>query len=148
MVPRAAGTELDSERIAAVRRADVFFVTTSHAERGLDTSHRGGMAGFVEVMEDSVLRIPDYPGNSMFNTFGNLMLDGRAGLAFPDFENGTLVQFTGTAEVHWEPERFWTFHVEQWRESALPGVRGLFLEYSAFDPPVKSEHQSAAPKDS
>ena len=59
--------------------ADTFFVASAHAERGVDASHRGGLPGFVRVLGDRTLEIPDYPGNSMFNTLGNPAADPRAG---------------------------------------------------------------------
>ena len=78
------------------------------------------MAGFVEVLDSGRLRIPDYPGNSMFNTFGNLLTNPHAGLAVPDFVKGRLLQLTGEAEVHLEQtNRFWDFHIREWRESDI-----------------------------
>jgi uncharacterized protein len=44
---------------------------------------------------------PDYPGNSMFNSFGNLVVDPAAALLFLDFETGQTLHLSGTAEVEW-----------------------------------------------
>jgi hypothetical protein len=41
----------------------------------------------------------------MFNTLGNLATHPNAGLLFPDFEDGTVLQLTGEAEVIWNDER-------------------------------------------
>jgi len=87
----------------------------------LDVSHRGGNPGFVELVDDKTFRIPDYQGNSMFNTFGNLMLNDKAGVVFWDFEDGKLLQMTGTALIHWdtpdreysETGRYWVFKIEK-----------------------------------
>jgi uncharacterized protein len=126
-----------------VERADTVFVTSAHPTRGLDTSHRGGNPGFVEVVDDSTLRVPDYQGNSMFNTIGNLLVDPRAGLLFPDFEGHNSLQATGTVEVLWarpsdrdgDTGRSWLFHIEQLRESPmLPALRTHFIDYSPFNP--------------
>jgi hypothetical protein len=44
---------------------------------------------------------PDYPGNNMFNSFGNLSVDPTAALLFVDFQRGTTLQMSGTAAVRW-----------------------------------------------
>jgi uncharacterized protein len=88
-----------------IRSADTFFLGTTHPERGTDASHRGGPAGFVRVQGDQ-LWWPDYPGNKMFNSFGNLAVNPEAALLFLDFVSGRTLQLSGTAQVEWgEPGR-------------------------------------------
>lgn len=140
--PRPAeGGLLSPAAQALVRGADTFFIASaSPAARGgdpaegVDVSHRGGKPGFVRVdMAEgrSVLSAPDFPGNSMFNTFGNLALNPRAGLLFVDFTTGGVLSLTGRAEIVWDgPEvtvfagaqRLLRFHVEDgiWLENAVP----------------------------
>jgi predicted pyridoxine 5'-phosphate oxidase superfamily flavin-nucleotide-binding protein len=60
-----------------------------HAPAGVDCSHRGGNPGLVRVLDERRLVFPDYSGNNMFQTLGNLSLDSRAGLLFLDFETAT-----------------------------------------------------------
>ncbi|MCG0996275.1 MULTISPECIES: pyridoxamine 5'-phosphate oxidase family protein [Acetobacteraceae] len=94
---------LDEEARALITSATTFFVASyapSSAHGGMDVSHRGGPAGFVQV-EDDVLTVPDYPGNRYFNTFGNFLENPRAGLLFINFENGDLLHLTGEASVSW-----------------------------------------------
>lgn len=86
---------------AMIEAADTFFLGTTHPTRGSDASHRGGPAGFVRVDSPDRLWWPDYPGNNMFNSFGNLAVDDEAALLFADFASGTTLQLSGTAEVHW-----------------------------------------------
>ncbi len=93
---------------AWIRRADTFFIATSHPEAGADASHRGGMPGFVRVEGDRLVW-PDYAGNAMFNTLGNIALHPRAGLVFPDFEAGATLQLTGRAAVDWDRDRAGSF---------------------------------------
>jgi hypothetical protein len=100
----AAGTRLTEEQIAWVGSADTFFVGTSAPGLGADASHRGGDPGFIGV-EATRLSWPDYVGNSMYMTFGNLELDPRAGLLFIDFENGHSLHLSGTAKVDWDEAR-------------------------------------------
>jgi uncharacterized protein len=90
----AADTEL-------IRAADTFFLGTTNPERGSDTSHRGGTPGFVRADGDR-LWWPDYPGNNLFNSFGNLAVDPEAALLFFDFDTGRALQLSGTAEVEWD----------------------------------------------
>ncbi len=68
-----------------------------------------------------MLTAPDYAGNSMFNTFGNLAANPKAGLLFVDFARGDVLMLTGRAEIVWEgPEvaaftgaqRLLRFHLE------------------------------------
>jgi predicted pyridoxine 5'-phosphate oxidase superfamily flavin-nucleotide-binding protein len=63
--------------------ADTFFIASRSAalddsrSSGLDVSHRGGLPGFVQVISDRELCFPDYKGNLLFNTLGNLLVDPR-----------------------------------------------------------------------
>jgi len=84
VAPVTHGHALDAERRDFIARTDTAFVASIHPVRGLDVSHRGGQPGFIWVESDGTLRMPDYPGNSMFQTFGNFEVDPRAGLALID----------------------------------------------------------------
>lgn len=140
------GTEIDERRRALIARVDTAFVASVHATRGLDASHRGGEPGFIHVEGPRALRFPDYPGNSMFQTLGNLALDPRAGLALVDFERGRVLWLAGTAAASFGGEdpshptggtgRYWTFTVGRWVESAMPAALDWELrERSPFNPP-------------
>ena len=94
------GRALASEDIELIRGADTFFLGTTHPERGSDASHRGGQPGFVRVDGDQ-LWWPDYAGNNMFNSFGNLAIDPEAALLFLDFISGRTLQLTGAAAIEW-----------------------------------------------
>jgi predicted pyridoxine 5'-phosphate oxidase superfamily flavin-nucleotide-binding protein len=99
------GRALAAEDIELIRGADTFFLGTTHPERGSDASHRGGQPGFVRVDGDQ-LWWPDYDGNNMFNSFGNLAIDPETALLFLDFTSGRTLQLTGAAAIEWgEPGR-------------------------------------------
>src|SRR5262249_50592150 len=83
--PTEHGRAVDAERRTIIERADTAFVGSIHPERGPDASHRGGAPGFIRVVDATTLRVPDYPGNSMFLTLGNYAIDPRASLAAIDF---------------------------------------------------------------
>jgi predicted pyridoxine 5'-phosphate oxidase superfamily flavin-nucleotide-binding protein len=121
---------LDASAREAIVAADTLFVATGAGEEGVDISHRGGKPGFVRVDGD-VLTIPDFAGNRYFNTLGNLVLEPRAALLFPDFTTGDVLHVQGGVEIVWDvpeqehldgAERLWRVHVTHaWRRrGALP----------------------------
>ncbi|MGQ0845414.1 MAG: pyridoxamine 5'-phosphate oxidase family protein [Sporichthyaceae bacterium] len=92
---------LDEAARRLVENADTFFLGTVHPERGADTSHKGGQPGFVRVDSDGSLWWPDYEGNNMFNSFGNIVENPEAALLFFDFEDRRALHLSGTAAVEW-----------------------------------------------
>jgi predicted pyridoxine 5'-phosphate oxidase superfamily flavin-nucleotide-binding protein len=94
------GSALGPDDIALIRSADTFFLGTAHPGRGADASHRGGPPGFVRVDERG-LWWPDYPGNNMFNSLGNLAVSPAAALLFLDFTTGATLHLSGTARIQW-----------------------------------------------
>ncbi len=99
---------LDDAARDLISRADTFFIASAPPSQasddptgGVDVSHRGGKPGFVRI-EGDVLTAPDFVGNFLFNTLGNLTLDPRAGLVFPDFETGDLLHLSVTAQIIWD----------------------------------------------
>lgn len=125
---RVLSQDLPPPAAALVRSADTFFLASTTplplraAAAGADVSHRGGPPGFVAIERDddsgaAVLVIPDYSGNFLFNTLGNLALEPRCGLVFPDFQTGALLSLTGLAEVSWDDPRI----------ASLPGAQRLLI---------------------
>jgi predicted pyridoxine 5'-phosphate oxidase superfamily flavin-nucleotide-binding protein len=129
-----------------IRRADTLFIASANldpgagAARGADVSHKGGRPGFVRVDDARTLTVPDFIGNSFFNTVGNLACDSRAGLLFIDFESGDLLYLAARAEVVWDgpdvaaftgAQRLLRFHLRAVRRSfkALP-IRWTLPEYA------------------
>ena len=90
-------------------RADTFFIATEHPDSGADVSHKGGNPGFVQVVDAGHLAIPDYNGNSMFNTLGNIAVNPKAGLLFINFESGRTLQIRGVAAIDWASVRTRSF---------------------------------------
>ncbi|WP_405012278.1 pyridoxamine 5'-phosphate oxidase family protein [Kitasatospora sp. NBC_01539] len=104
--PTAAPSATSADRLTlrqqlAVANADTFFVATAGPDGRVDASHRGGFPGFVEATAPDRLRWPEYPGNSMFMTLGNLELSPATGLLFPDWETGGALLVSGRAVVDW-----------------------------------------------
>jgi len=141
----ATGDALSQEIQERIRQADVLFLATGHAERGNDASHRGGNPGFVEVVNERTLRMPDYPGNGMFNALGNVLCDPSVGLLFPFLSEGLHLQISAKARILWDqpdPEgrtggthRFVEFIIERWLWRPLPAiVETGMAEHSPFNP--------------
>ena len=105
------GARLSDAARALVARSDTLFIASSSAARiaqagdggaGVDVSHRGGPPGFVAVErgeEGDLLTLPDYAGNSFFNTLGNLVLWPQAGLLWVDWQAGHVLQLAATAQI-------------------------------------------------
>ncbi len=66
---------------------------------GVDINHRGGNPGLIEILNEKTIQFPDYLGNNIFNTFGNIIGDPRVGIQMIDFETGTLLNLKGRAEI-------------------------------------------------
>lgn len=139
------GSGIGDAQRELIARADTFFLASVHETHGADASHRGGPPGFVQILPGDVLRIPDYNGNSMFNSFGNFLLNPQAGLVFPDYEHRRLLQLNGTVAMFWDqPDpagvtggtgRFWEFTIERWIETELPATLDVrFVDASPFLP--------------
>ncbi len=134
-----------------IARADTFFIASFHPECGADASHRGGYPGFIRVLNDSQLVFPDYSGNNMFNTLGNIIVNPQSGLLFIDFESGNVLQMTGKAGIVWDAERVSEFAgAERLVEFLVDEVIALtnasalswrFVEYSPFNPTVQTGSQ-------
>ena len=138
------GTSLGESEWRIVAAADTVFVASANPAGHLDASHRGGAPGFVQRHGER-LWVPDYRGNSMFNTLGNLAINPAAGLLFIDFAGGEALQLTGTTAIDLaDPDdagrtggtgRSWTLTPGQWRRAPLPArFRAELLDLSPFNP--------------
>jgi uncharacterized protein len=84
---------------AFVERSAMFFLATPDAQGQPDVSYKGGLAGFVQVIDDDTLAFADYDGNGMFKSLGNILVNPRVGLPFVDFEEPHRMRVNGTASV-------------------------------------------------
>lgn len=76
-----------------------FFLATADAQGRPDCSFKGGMPGFIRVTGPSELAFPDYDGNGMFKSLGNLLVNPHVGLLFIDFERPRRLRVNGRASV-------------------------------------------------
>ncbi len=75
------------------------FVATADADGRPDCSYKGGLPGFVRVLDERTLAMPDYDGNGMYRTWGNVLVNPHVGLLFLDFEQPKRIRVNGTAKL-------------------------------------------------
>jgi predicted pyridoxine 5'-phosphate oxidase superfamily flavin-nucleotide-binding protein len=93
---RTAFTENDRAYIA---RIAYFFLATADADGRPDVSFKGGAPGFARVTGPSEIAFPDYDGNGMFKSLGNLSVNPNVGLLFIDFERPRRLRVNGSARI-------------------------------------------------
>lgn len=79
---RYALDRLESAHVQWIRRADAVFVATVDTRGRPECSYKGGLPGFVRVLDERTLEFPSYDGNGMYRTLGNAATTSRIGLLF------------------------------------------------------------------
>jgi uncharacterized protein len=87
-----------------IERSPFVCIATARPDGGLDVSPRGDPAGFVRILDERTLLIPDRPGNKIADTLTNLLVDPRIGLLFLIPGVGDSFRINGTATVTDDPE--------------------------------------------
>ncbi|MFL5895226.1 MAG: pyridoxamine 5'-phosphate oxidase family protein [Thermoleophilaceae bacterium] len=84
-----------------IERMDMFFIATADADGRPQSSYKGGEPGFVKVLDETTLAFPNYDGNGMYLSMGNLLVNPHVGLLFIDFTGDppSRVRVNGTASV-------------------------------------------------
>ncbi|GAB6042999.1 pyridoxamine 5'-phosphate oxidase family protein [Endothiovibrio diazotrophicus] len=107
---RIVGHALDEEKALFIEGLPMFFLATADAEGRCDCSFKGTEAGadgaplpVARVVEPRRLWFPDYAGNRMFNSLGNLLVNPHVGLLFIDFAAQTRLRVNGSARLLDEP---------------------------------------------
>ena len=98
---------------AFVERCPMFFLATADADGWPDCSYKGGMPGFVRVIDPETLAFPSYDGNGMFRSLGNILVNPRVGLLFIDFDQRDRMRVRGTASLHDDDELLDSFEGAQ-----------------------------------
>ncbi|WP_299210671.1 pyridoxamine 5'-phosphate oxidase family protein [uncultured Tateyamaria sp.] len=148
---------LNADDTALIEAADTFLIASyvqdgsDAAYEGVDVNHRGGQPGFVSVDGPSQITIPDYRGNNLFNTFGNLLLNPDAGLLFIDFDTGDQLHLHGKAsliegaeEVAQTPGALRLLRVQinsVRRIAKATSLRWTFVEHSPVSPDLPPEKE-------
>ncbi len=88
----------DGDR-AFIEARDMFFLSTADAEGRPTCSYKGGDPGFVRVLDPHTLAFPNYDGNGMYLSTGNVLVNPHVGMLFIDFERGHRMRLEGTASI-------------------------------------------------
>lgn len=137
-------TQLNPSDQAFVRKMDTLWIGSYAPNAGADCNHRGGQPGFIRVISPSIIEWPEYRGNGMFFTSGNLESCDLAGVTLVDFESGSIIQMTGRATVDWAHDgsyegasRKITFQITSLiRTDNVTNHRWQRLDYSPYNPVV------------
>ncbi|KAI0441901.1 hypothetical protein F4803DRAFT_521668 [Xylaria telfairii] len=159
--PANDGLPLPLEAVELIAKADLFFIASKHGDGSMDVNHRGGAPGFLRVFrnreldanDDSdgdqgvVLVYPEYSGNRLYQTLGNLREDPVAGLVIPNFETGDVLYLTGRTTIlaaeramAYMPHTKLAVRVDvteaRFVRDGLP-FRGEVIDYSPYNPPIR-----------
>ena len=129
----------------------MFFVSSSNHGINMGTNYRGGPPGFVRVISNDAssveLAYPEYSGNRLYQTLGNLLTTPEAGFVFPDFDTGDVLYITGTTEVvigkdasNLIPRSNLVVRIQTTAARFVRrglGFRGVLGERSPYNPPVR-----------
>lgn len=146
---------LPPDALSLIDKADMFFVSSTNGQT-MDTNHRGGPAGFVRVLSNSpsdnggdgvVLVYPEYSGNRLYQTLGNLHTNPLIGIAIPDYTTSDILYLTGSSQLlvgataasllpHTSLAVKITVHAARFVKNSLP-FRGNPGEASPYNPPVR-----------
>lgn len=102
--------EMNDGDIELIREQRAVWVATVDADGWPDVSYKGGLPGFVQVVDASELRLPIYNGNGMWRTLGNVLDNGRVALLFVDQSRPWRVRLHGTGAVLTDPAAVSAFH--------------------------------------
>jgi len=93
---RSAFTDEDR---AFISSRPMLFVATADSQGRPECSYKGGLPGFVRVLDDRTLAFPDYDGNGMYRSWGNVLVNPAVGLLFLDFEAPKRLRVNGLAQI-------------------------------------------------
>jgi len=141
------GTELNRQTKSIIDCSDTAFVA-SLASNGADVSHRGGKTGFIKYDATGAANkiiVPDYKGNSMFNTLGNFKVNPQGGLLIVDFARNYYLQLSGEIKIIIDKEpsicdtggtnRFWELEIHKWYLFELKSsFKWNDLDFSSYNP--------------
>ncbi len=120
----SSGMTVNSQVKSILEQSDTAYVA-SIGPNGADLSHRGGSTGFIKCESQNTIIVPDYKGNSLFNTLGNFSLNPNGGIMIVDYERNYFLQITGKVNVFTNEkftklntggtDRFWVMTIHKWQ---------------------------------
>ena len=129
----ATPDRLGPDETAFIAERDSFYIATVGATGWPYVQHRGGLKGFLKVIDDHTIAFADFRGNKQFVSTGNIGSDDRVAMIMVDYPDQTRLKILGHAEIfEGERARGW---IERLREPADKSVieRGYVIRVEAFD---------------
>jgi uncharacterized protein len=96
---RLVRNAIDADDRAFIEARDMFFIATCDGDGTPTCSYKGGDPGFVRVLDERTIAFPNYDGNGMYLTAGNVVVNPRVGLLFIDFEARKRLRLDGVASI-------------------------------------------------
>ena len=84
---------------AFIHARDMFFLASADAAGRPTCSYKGGEPGFVRVLDPRTVAFPNYDGNGMYLSTGNMLVNPNVGMLFIDFEQGHRMRLEGEAAI-------------------------------------------------
>ncbi len=101
---KLARIEFSRDDVAFIESRPFFFLATADSKGQPDCSFKGGMPGFLRVTGPSEIAFPDFDGNGMFKSLGNILQNPAVGLLFLDFEKPRRLRVNGRATISREDD--------------------------------------------
>jgi uncharacterized protein len=90
---------IDVDDEAFIESLDMFFLATADEQGRPNCSYKGGEPGFVRVLDEHTVAFPNYDGNGMYLSSGNVLVNPNVGMLFIDFERGRRLRLNGVASI-------------------------------------------------
>ena len=128
------GNSLGPDEQAFIALRDSFYMASVSETGWPYIQHRGGLPGFVHILDPSTLGFADLRGNKQYISLGNVQHDSRVALFFMDYPNQTRLKILGRVEVH-EDDSEAPALVESLRTAEKFAVveRAILIHVEAFD---------------
>ncbi|MBE9211620.1 pyridoxamine 5'-phosphate oxidase family protein [Plectonema cf. radiosum LEGE 06105] len=91
--------KLDKHCRAFIAKSPLLFIASSNSRGNMDISPKGDPPGFVKILDDNTLAIPDRPGNRRADTFQNILENSQVGLIFLVPGKGETLRISGSAMI-------------------------------------------------
>ncbi|NDL55894.1 pyridoxamine 5'-phosphate oxidase family protein [Phytoactinopolyspora mesophila] len=114
---------LNTQMSEFISRMEMMFVGTADGGGECDVTFRAGPAGFVRVLDQKTVAWPEYRGNGVLASAGNMSENPHVGLLFMDFVNDLVGLHVNGASSLMSPDEFRARHPEQIVENDIPGRR-------------------------
>jgi len=112
-----------------ISRQEMVFIATSDSKGECDCSFRSGLPGFAQVLNEKTLIFPEYRGNGVYSSLGNILENPHIGMVFIDFTGDSIgLHVNGKARVIEIEQILMEDHWAELLKNTTPGLKGLMPE--------------------